>query len=142
MLDNLTMNINNHLLENDTLENYKLSDEDISEIKDIDYKNATVIEGEYTKILLYLNEVFEIFLIVWDNNVKTKLHAHPKKGCIMYLIDGCLIEDRVTDTHTLCTRIDPGHNGYIEDKIGKHSITSKKVSYSVHIYAPPHFYSK
>lgn len=141
-LSSLIINVREHLNNHDSLEGYKLSEGDINEILDFNYKNLPVVSGEYSKTRVHLEDEFEIFFIVWDENLKTSLHSHPKNGCVMYLIEGDLIEKRVNDIMEFYFRFKDGFQSYIDDELGKHMITAKKVSYSCHIYSPPHYYDK
>ena len=139
-LSNLILNIKQHLNKNGNLEGYNLTEGDIKEICNFNYKNLPKVSGKYSKTRVYLEDNFELIYIVWDSDVKTSLHGHPKNGCIMYLIEGDLIEKKVSDIMEFYTRIKSGKSSYIDDSQGKHMITSKKVSYSFHIYSPAKFY--
>tara|TARA_B100000767_G_C19770551_1_gene539683 strand:+ start:451 stop:882 length:432 start_codon:yes stop_codon:yes gene_type:complete len=140
ILSSLIFNIREHLNRYDNLEDYKLSADDIIKIKNFNYKNLPIISGKYSKKRVHLEDNFEITYIVWDKDSETGLHNHPKNGCIMYLIEGDLVEKRVTDIMELYIRVKSGNTSYIDDNQGKHKITAKKISYSFHIYSPPKFY--
>ena len=65
------------------------------EVKKYCYSKINFTKGNYNRIKLenYSNDIFELVLICWDKNSETKIHDHPIKGCILYLIDGKLEEE-------------------------------------------------
>lgn len=100
--------------------------------------NTTESHTNYTKNLIYRNNIYEIFLISWDEGAMTSLHNHPENGCILKILDGLLIETRQTPLDEKILNVGDishiNHNTY-------HKIKSIEKTYSLHIYSPPMFYS-
>ena len=117
----------------------------------------------YSKYQLYKNNNYEVNMIEWEKQAKSKIHNHSPNGCVLKLIDGSLIEDKFiypenynTQTynlepikHTERNVIVPihsfnkskTHSYYME---GFHQITNinNDKSYSLHFYSPPDFIPK
>lgn len=107
-------------------------------------KYINLKKNDYNKNIIYRNNKYEIILISWDQNATTKIHNHPKNGCIMKILEGSLIEETY-DTKTL-DKIDTNiyekdNTSYIHDNLYYHKITNNaSQSFSLHIYSPPNFY--
>ena len=101
-------------------------------------------KNNYNKTIIYRNDIYEIILISWNKNAITKIHNHPKNGCIMKILKGSLMEETY-DSNTL-EKI--GENiyekdniSYIHDDLYHHKIiNTSPQSVSLHIYSPPKFY--
>ena len=57
------------------------------------------------------------------------------------ILDGSLLEERISEYTTIFSKVIPGKMSYIDNTHGKHNITAKK-SWSLHIYSPPFYYDK
>lgn len=102
---------------------------------------ANFLDDKYNRIKLYdySNELFEIILICWDINSETKIHDHPEKGCVLYLIDGILEEQLFNKDIILykTTIFNSKNTSYMENSIGFHKIKCIDKALSLHIYSPP-----
>lgn len=123
------------------LDKYTLSDDDINIIKNIKLSEYKIQKNKYVRNLLYRDNNFEILLLAWDKGSTTPTHNHPENGCVLYLIDGKLKEKRISEYCSIDSIICKNKQSYIDDSIGKHKIEAMEVSYSLHIYSPPNFYS-
>lgn len=140
-LDNIVFNIKHHLSYYDTMENYKLSTDDINIIEKIPLEyNFT--EKSYNRNVIYRDDMIEILILVWDKNATTPMHKHPDNGCILYMIDGKIIENRQSEYCSISSVISSGMQSYIDNSMGVHQIVALEKSYSLHIYSPPNFYNK
>ena len=78
----------------------------------------------------------------------SQIHDHPEQGCVMKIVQGCLIEDIYTNlnnTHAkLIQRNYLNINGLASKSSNKilHKITNNEsISVSIHIYFPPKYQS-
>ena len=99
------------------------------------YKESNI--DTYKKKIIYQNEYYELMLISWSKNANTGFHNHPKNGCLLKVMEGCLNETFNNNSHNLLPNDIGQKNGGDE-----HCITTKEESYSIHIYSPPLFYFK
>lgn len=134
-------------LNNNSNKNIKNCFNDLKNYNGIDWKlyksNFTNTQTiDYYKKIIYQNKNFELILIKWDKDSKTKIHKHPKNGCIMKVLDGKLIEKRFNKDN-ICkeSKLEINSIGYIDDNIGTHQIIALEESYSIHLYSPPGFYN-
>tara|TARA_B110000908_G_C10254981_1_gene454766 strand:- start:1066 stop:1494 length:429 start_codon:yes stop_codon:yes gene_type:complete len=141
-MNTLVSVVSDHLVNNNNLENLDISDDIITELKNIDFSNYSVTPGCYNRNSLFNNDMFEIILLVWDEDSVTPLHNHPDNGCILILLEGDLKEKIINSYMTIHHKIKPGKYSYIDNNIGKHVIKAIKKSLSIHIYSPPFFYQK
>ena len=141
-MDNLVNLVSKHLNNNKTLENLILDNDNINQLMKINYSKYIPTLGSYSRNRLYHNDDFEILILAWDENSKTPLHNHPENGCILLLLEGNMIEERISDCATIYSKTIPGKCSYIDNTFGKHIITAKKKSWSLHIYSPPFYYDK
>lgn len=105
--------------------------------------NITFKKNDYNKNILYRDDKYEIILICWDANCQTKIHNHPKNGCIMKLLEGVLIEECFDKTCNIIRINNYKKNdvSFIHDNLYLHKIiNSDQKSISLHIYSPPNFY--
>ena len=104
-----------------------------------------VEDNKYNKNTIYKDSKYEIILISWGKNSETKIHCHPKNGCIMKILEGNLIEE--TYNYTFDTKIGTNYYklndaSYIHNCLYKHKIINgNKPSFSLHIYSPPNYYN-
>lgn len=138
---------------------YFLNENSLKSIKDISYNIFLNIDNEilfyeikkfiifpskenYTKSLIFRDNNFEIFLIIWDKNVKTLIHDHPKNGCFLFLLKGELNEILYRKNNIKNTKLVEGCKSYIDSSVGVHQIENlnNDYSYSLHVYSPPNFY--
>lgn len=47
----------------------------------------------YKRNLICSSNCVDIYLICWKKGQKSKIHDHPEKGCIMYVLSGKLTEN-------------------------------------------------
>lgn len=110
----------------------------ISSYNNDDWKKYIIKTDNYVRNLIYRNDSYEIFLIIWSKNAETKIHNHPLNGCLLKILEGTLIESYPNTFNTKILKVDDisyiDHNMY-------HSIKSLDNSYSLHIYSPPLFYN-
>ena len=113
------------------IENYELDDW----IKYIKFD-----DNKYNRIKIYADENFEIILICWKKDQKSRIHDHPENGCIMKLLSGKLIESKYINDKSLSkilTRNIYCHDTtYIKGNFGLHDIFACENSVSLHIYSP------
>ena len=96
---------------------------------------------KYSKNIIYSNTIFEIIMISWLPGQYTKLHGHPKNGCLMKVLYGTLNEILFSTNKTYTeTKINTNEITFIKNN--KHIISniSNKCSISIHIYSPPNYY--
>lgn len=138
LLYELAKNINNGLNVHYNLTNLVniLSDFDIQEIDLDKYDNLMT----YYKDIIYIDDNIEIVVIYWPPGSKTEIHNHPKNGCIMRVIQGCLKEDVYVLNNLVETN-------YIYDLAARESYELHRItntldeqSISVHVYSPPNHY--
>jgi len=94
----------------------------------------------YTRVKIYEQFEFEIYLIIWDSNCKTPIHDHADNGCWLKVLDGKIHEKKYsTNLDLIHDHIyENGYVSYMNNTIGFHSIiNSDKISYTLHIYSPP-----
>ena len=100
----------------------------------------------HCKNFIYQSQSFDVILICWKQNQKTKIHDHPAQGCLMKVLIGQLNENiyqldpyiQYISTHPLF--ID--QIGYKEGNSILHEIHSPVQSISLHIYSPGGYQAK
>jgi cysteine dioxygenase len=105
--------------------------------------NITFKKNDYNKSILFRDAKYEIVLICWDSCCQTKIHNHPKNGCIMKILKGTLIEECFNEKNLniKCNTYNENDVSYIHDDLYLHKIiNSNQKSISLHIYSPPNFY--
>ena len=107
-----------------------------------------IASSVYKRYTIYKNDIIEILLITWSPNSKTLIHDHSKNGCILFLLEGELIEEKYKteniELHSI-HKVYPGDITFINNTIGYHRIINsneKQYSYSIHIYSPPNHQAK
>ena len=141
-MDNLISLVSEHLDKNKTLEDFMIDSETKNELMKFDYSKFSPKPDSYSRNRIFNNESFEILILAWDKDSKTPVHDHPENGCVLLLLDGSLVEERISEYTTIFSKVIPGKLSYIDNTHGKHSITAKKKSWSLHIYSPPFYYDK
>lgn len=95
----------------------------------------------YSKYKVYNNNSFEIYIILWYPNQKSKIHDHSANGCWLKVLDGNLEEYIYDNKLNLLTtnKLDTNDIGFMKDnKVGYHSIynNTDKITTTLHIYSP------
>ena len=123
--------------------NMKKLIEDIENIEFSEFRKYIKFnQNKYNKTILYRDELFEIILISWLPHQHTKLHLHPKNGCIMKILYGNLNEIKVLKGENIESNYQKDDITFMHDIYGKHIISNinNKPAISLHIYSPPNFY--
>ena len=81
---------------------------------------------------------FDMYTISWLPNQMSSIHDHPRYGCIMYLLQGTLEEKIYNKKLELIKTniIKAPYVGYIENKLGYHSVKCIEKAVTLHIYSP------
>jgi predicted metal-dependent enzyme (double-stranded beta helix superfamily) len=104
----------------------------------------------YTRTKVLEEEEFDIYVLTWNPESKSKIHNHPEFGCLMRVMQGNLTECRYTlENKTLkpisyITANNKTPTTYIHDSIGYHEIgnNSSEPGVSIHIYSPKNYIFK
>jgi len=106
--------------------------------KYIEINNST-----YNKNIVISNEIFDIVVITWNVNQCSKIHDHPKNGCLVKILQGELQEDlfelNLNEIKHLSTNILQYNNiSYNESNKIVHKISNagNEIAVSLHIYSP------
>jgi len=102
-------------------------------------------KNTYSKTCIFRNEEYELLLITWLPKQHTKIHLHPKNGCIMKILYGKLNEIRIDNDLNIKENIyDRNDIAFMCNDYGEHIISNinNKVAISLHLYSPPNFYNK
>ena len=112
---------------------------------EINYIKYIIINNKnYSRNIIYRNKIYEIIIITWMPHQFTKLHKHPKNGCLMKVLKGELNEIIFSNQNKYMERkLNENTVTFIKDKLGKHIISnvSKKPCITLHIYSPPNYYN-
>lgn len=135
----------NKFLKTNSFHNLKNNLKIINSIN-FNYNNYLKERTGYQKNLLYTNDKYDIYLIIWYPECKTKIHNHARNGCFMKLLSGEL-KEFIYDNKTLqikeINNINKGDFTFIDDNIGYHRISNtNQISASIHIYSPPSHQTK
>ena len=112
------------------------------------FENKEIIEINklnYSKIKLcdsYINKKFnyklELYLIKWNPKSNSNIHSHLYHGCVMKILEGCLIESIYNKDIILKqnNNYKCHDTGFINNDIGYHKIfnNTNNYSYSLHLY--------
>jgi hypothetical protein len=61
---------------------------------DIDYSGYISFSGtSYKRNLIVSSPYVDVYLICWRGGQSSKIHDHPERGCIMYVLEGELEEN-------------------------------------------------
>ena len=101
----------------------------------------------YTRTKIYSNNFYDLFLINWSKNSKSKIHDHSKEGCAFKVLQGKLNEKIYNPSTLKLTQnniFTENEISYINDNIGYHSIENDYNfnSYSLHLYIPSNHITK
>uniref|UniRef100_A0A6C0J053 Cysteine dioxygenase n=1 Tax=viral metagenome TaxID=1070528 RepID=A0A6C0J053_9ZZZZ len=138
MISDLIKDIDKHFKQFSDMKSLKNIDCNLDELK----KFVFFDKEKYKKNVVYRNSNYEIILITWLPGQQTKLHAHPKNGCIMKVLEGELNENLYIPGKIIDNIYKKEDISYIDNTIGKHIISnnSKNNTISLHIYSPPNYY--
>ena len=149
---NKTKNIlNNFTLDEAKFRAFKKRNKDI-------IKNY-VNEYNYSKIKLFENSTFDIYVIFWFENSESPYHDHAEHGCFYKVLNGNLSENILKNENKNENEIESkilskNNISYIDNYIGyhkiknaeRHIITDKDkvelfldASVSIHFYSPPNY---
>lgn len=139
------------------LENFNI---DISLFHGFKKRNKDLISNNvnkfnYSKIKLFENNVFDIYVIFWFEKSESPYHDHAKHGCYYKLLEGSFEETILKDNKIIgINNLKKNDIGYIDNVIGYHKIKNTKnhiitdkdkVEYfkdatiSIHFYSPPNY---
>lgn len=82
--------------------------------------------------------IVDVYYFNWSPNVRTRIHDHAEKGCLMILINGKLNEklyNQQLDVIAVSDYKSPNIS-FINDKKGYHSVKALEPTKSIHIYYP------
>jgi len=101
-------------------------------------------EKIYTRDCVFSNENFEIILITWYKGSESPIHDHAENGCLMFLLNGVLLEERFdpVDKNMSSLNIIRNKNvNYIHNREAFHRISNKtdETVHSIHVYSPPKY---
>ena len=94
----------------------------------------------YKRSLVYINDLFDIYVICWNNNQKSPIHDHAPNGCIMKVLEGQINQHLFTSDVKFIKQIvnKEGNVSYIDNNIGlRKIINGDNKAVSLHIYSPP-----
>lgn len=140
-LENLINKLNLELVTNKT----NFEDEKIinilKEYNQNDWEKYIIIdEIHYKKIKIFNNDIFDIFIIIWNYNQGTKIHDHAFNGCYLKVLKGS-IEEQIYDNNLKPIKnnvLQINDIGFMKNDIGYHTIKNKHndVAVSLHVYNP------
>ena len=139
MLSDLIKDLDIHLRQFSGMKSLKHIDCNLDELREFVFFDIE----KYKKNVVYRNSIYEIILITWLPGQQTKLHEHPKNGCIMKILEGELTENLYTPEKIIDNIYKKEDISYIDNTIGKHIISnnSNENTISLHIYSPPNYYN-
>lgn len=104
-------------------------------------------DSSYNKIYLFRSAQFDLILICWKKGQCTKVHDHPRQGCLMKILKGQLTENIfVKNDHEIIFQSSKSlmvnDLAFQSKDIVLHQIIADMDSISLHIYAPGHYIPK
>jgi predicted metal-dependent enzyme (double-stranded beta helix superfamily) len=113
------------------------------------YAMHMIEDGEYHKKTAYINDSIEIVVITWGEHCSTKIHDHPRTGCLMRVLENSICEDifgniggkpQLSET----TILEKNNISYTRGNIRLHRIknVTTQVSISIHVYGTPSYKAK
>lgn len=97
----------------------------------------------YNKFLFYKSSKYDIYFIYWNAYSETLFHNHSENGCVMKILYGQLVEERLSKKDNIITEtiMKPYTVSYIENNYAIHKIKEKtgNPALSVHVYFPGGF---
>lgn len=110
----------------------------VDEYEGTDWKNYISFDDKtYKRNIVCRGKYVEIVLICWRRGQESKIHGHPKKGCLMKVLKGNLIEQICNEDMTFIREYKrkKGDISYMEDyKILHKVINRNEDSFTLHIY--------
>ncbi len=94
------------------------------------------------QVVLLQNSYCKLSLIYWEPNRKSTKHGHPKRGCLLKILSGSLVETRYDpfDIERVIDRCELGKGamGYVHDMLAFHIVENPHAhpAVSLHLYAP------
>ena len=158
-LFNLTKQINNHIInlphkekfnlldikpilkayQGNDWDNYIYNNNKLNKIYLSNFNNYLKIPIKFNELSNYNKYEYEMFLLVWYPQSYTALHSHTENGCLMKILDGNIIEQRISNQGTFPQKNELYKNdiSYIHNLEGLHRIINNnfKYAYSLHIYS-------
>lgn len=104
--------------------------------------------SSYYKYNIYNSKDFDIYDIKWEKNCQSKIHDHPKFGCVVYVYNhGILTEHNyiASKNGIIFDKVKQLKSSDIGHKIGNkhlHKIYCDRYAESLHIYMPGNFVTK
>jgi len=137
-------NFEKNLIENNVKNNMKKTN--ILNLLNFNWRSYIKFnKNTYSKMCVFRNKEYELLLITWLPKQHTKIHLHPKNGCIMKILYGKLNEIRIeNDLNIKENSYDRNDIAFMCNDYGEHIISNinNKVAISLHLYSPPNFYNK
>lgn len=100
----------------------------------------------YSKKCAFQNEYIEIIIISWGKNKHSKIHDHPSGGCLLKIMEGCLVENVyiLNNNFIEFSKVNHLQLDQISYQVGTHylhSISNENdtITVSIHIYSPPNY---
>lgn len=109
-----------------------------------DWKNHVEFGCTYNKKKIYSDENIDVIIISWKKGQCSKIHDHPRNGCIVRILDGELEEETYKLTDCGLEFVNKNHLvtnsiSYREDRTILHRITALHDCVSLHVYSPSNF---
>ena len=142
------------------LENFNL---DTAQFRKFKKTNKIIIENNkneygYSKIKIFENNIYDIYVIFWIGKTNVPFHDHSKNGCYFKVLNGVIEEVIKKTNNEEKTRILHENDiGYMHNDIGIHKVNNIKehildhrdivedyldASVSVHVYSPTNYICK
>ena len=119
---------------------YTLYKEYNSIIFDDYFKYISFSDNDYKRNKICSSDYVDIYLICWKNGQKSKIHDHPDRGCVMYVLDGELKENIYYSTqkdnieYGKFNILINGESSYNHGSSILHQIVALRDTVSLHIY--------
>jgi len=136
--------LNKELLYNNYINNSFNKDAIINICKNeiIDWKKYVWFDkNKYVKSLVYNNNIYDMYIISWNDNQISQIHDHPENGCIMKILDGSIEEVLYDNKLNVIeqTEYNKGDISYIDNNRGFHKMKTTSKCVTLHIYSPPNY---
>ena len=103
------------------------------------FNNHLKIPIKFNELLNYNLHDYQMFLLVWHPYSYTALHNHKENGCLMKILEGNIIEQKVSNEgkYPQTQELFKNDISYIHNTHGLHRIinNNSNYSYSLHIYS-------
>jgi len=114
--------------------------------KELAISLATFRKETYCRQIIHKVKDFDVVLIGWMPAQQSPIHNHPTNGCLVYPLQGELLEERFCEElHPISTTtVGLGQYSYIDNGICLHKLGNASEvtpAISVHIYSPSNFVS-